>query len=412
MAEEIRNTRIEQGDPEVVPVEIEGPDTEADPEVALEEIAGTDIEADPEVVPEEKERPDAESGPDIPPEEVTAQDLNLVWVKAPPAEVGVGVAMELILGISCPVACDLEGTLVRIMGKDSIVTDGLELTKVDEMTYKTGEVFVKTPLEPGDYTWTAIFPQQEKEGVLYQESLAPFQFVAKAHSVGLEIWDIPSPIVMGTPFSAKVGVKCLDKCSLTGRRVEVFDHYGENVATALLADAPYSDQIDLHWSEIQLVSPDEKGYFRWEAKFPVSDLELLHEEASRTFVISTVEPLECEVAVEVINKELNAPIENAQVVIRPKLYRGSTDKNGIVKIRITKGEYVLRVTAHERAPKGIKYMHGCVPSVTTGREDWIYIPEANVDTKEPFWTTINVDGDVTIKVELVGVIEHPDSDTY
>jgi len=352
--------------------------------------------------------------------EVQVHEIGVSWLKSPPAEVKAGAHMVLKVGVSCFSACDLTGKTVRVMEQDAAVADDIELTGFDGAANETGEILVETPLVPGEYTWVAVFPPQEREGILHQGSSAPFSFIVKRHATGIAVWDLPSPAVLGAGFTVKVGVNCLDHCNLTGKAVEVYDHEGDKVATAPLREAPYSDKVDLHWAEIELAAPVTEGYYKWQAKFPEPDLEIPHNDACHTFGFTTAKPGECELTVEVINKDTDTPIKNVQVVLRPNLYRGSTDESGVVKIGLAKGEYKLTVSARERAPIGIKYdfphydFRGnsrFTRRTTDGREFMVYVPEANKDKRLPYKETVKVESDTTVRVELIGVIEPPETDT-
>ena len=353
-------------------------------------------------------------------EEVKVHELGVSWVKAPPAEVKAGTDMELKVGVSCLSACDLTGTTVKVTGQDAVVADDIELTGFDGAANETGEILVEAPLVPGEYTWIAVFPPQEIGGILHQGSSASCSFIVKPHATGIAVWDIPSPAVLGTGFTVKVGVNCLDSCNLTGREVEVYDHKGEKVASAPLRDAPYSDKVDLHWAEVELAAPETEGKYKWQARFPEPGLEIPHDEASHTFGFITAKPADYELTVEVINQDTDTPIKNAWVVLRPNLYRSGTDERGVAKIRVAKGEYRLTVSARERAPVGIEYdfkhqdFRGNprrTRCTTDGREFIVYVPEANKDRMLPFKETVKVEGDTTIRVGLVGVIEPPEKDT-
>ena len=139
-----------------------------------------------------------------------------------------------------------------------------------------------------------------------------------------------------------------------------------------------------------------------------------------TFGFVAVRPAECELTVKVINKDTGAPMRKAWVILRPNLYRASTDESGVVKIGLPRGEYKLTVQASERAPKGTEYEWKHYDAqgnfrntrrTTDGKEFMLYVPEANKDCLLPFKETIKIEGDTAIRVELVGVIEPPEKDT-
>lgn len=344
-------------------------------------------------------------------EETAAHAISVSMVQAATAELDAGSDMALKVKVSCSLACDLHGKTIRIVSHDAVVVKEAELTRFDDTANETDEFVVKAPIEPGAYTWTAVLPAQEEDGALHQEGSTPFSFIVKPHATSMAVWDVTSPAVFNADARFKVGVKCAANCSLAGKQVEIYDHEGAKVAVVTLSDAPYSDMIGLYWAEVEFKAPDAEGCYRWEARFPEPDLELAHQAASYTFGFSTVRPPECTLTVEVINKEAERPIKNARVLLRPGMCRGYTDERGVAKIQAAKGEYQLFVAAREKAPKGIVYKCAGVPVATKGKEYKLYVPEANRDDMKPFATTITVDRDIAIKVELVGVIEPLVEDT-
>ena len=194
--------------------------------------------------------------------------------------------------------------------------------------------------------------------------------------------------------------------------MEIEDHGGGKVADGTLGGVPYSDKVELYWAEVELKAPRTEGLYRWTAKFPKPELELPHDGASHAFGFGTVRPPEHVVTVEIIDKDTNTPIKNAYVYLGAS-YRGSTDEHGVVKIGVPKGDYKLHVSKSEKAPKGIEfYYRDGTAEITSGRERKLYVPEANKDNMQPFQTTVKVDSDVAIKVELVGIIEPTEVDTY
>ena len=343
--------------------------------------------------------------------QVEEHNMSLSLVKAPPDEVTAGADMVLQVSVSCSLACDLTGRTLRIMDKEEVLVDNIELIEFDGTANRTGEFVVEAPVIPGEYTWTTVFLPQGEEEALHQECSMPFTFTVKPHATSMAVWDVPSPVELGAEFKIKVGVKCSGECNLAGKAIKIYDQEGTKVATALLGDAPYSDKVDLHWANVELQAPETEGLYKWQVKFPEPDLEMPHDETCHTFGFTTVRPAECELTVEVINKDTGSPIKNAGVLLRPNLYQGYTDESGVVKIGLAKGEYTLKVFASERAPIGINYDLGGVPLITDGREFMLYVPEANKDSMLPFKETVKLEGDTTIRVELIGVVEPPEQDT-
>ena len=279
-------------------------------------------------------------------EEVKGHETSTSVVEASIAKFDAGADMALKVKVSCSSACDLRGNIVIIMAQDAAVKQ-IELGFSDGTVNETDDFVVKTPTMPGEYTWTAVFPAQEKEGVLHEESSAPFSFTVKPHTTSMAVWDAPSPIVSGAKFRLKVGVRCSAECNLGAKEIEIYNHEGAKVATGTLGGAPWSGTSALYWAEVELEAPSTEGRYTWTVRFPKPDLGLPHEGSAGTFAFATAKPPEHVVAVEVIDKDKKTPIKGAQVVLHP--YRGCTDDAGVARVSVPKGEYRVCVFKDEYA---------------------------------------------------------------
>lgn len=310
-----------------------------------------------------------EEAEEIKTEVVKVHGTSASIVKTALTELDTGTDIVLKVQLSCDDFCDLRGKIVKIMAQDAAVKE-IELTKFNGAENETDEFVVKTSIEPGEYTWTAVFPEQVKEGILgnilHKESSVSFSFIFKPHAISVAVWDIPSPIAVDNDFKIKVGIKCSANCVLAGRKIDVLGHKGIKVSEGILGDVPWTGSTALWWAEVQLKSPDTTGYYTWDVKFPKPDLESAHEEASYTFGFRTVMPPEHLVTVEVIDKDTKAPIKGAHVILHP--YRADTDEDGVAKVEVPKGEYQL------------------------------YVSKVDYET---FRTKINVTSDIAIKAELL-----------
>lgn len=306
-------------------------------------------------------------------DQVKAHETSCM-LEGAPADLDAGSIMALKVKVSCSSACDLRGKTAKIIAQDAVVKEmGIELTEFDGVVTETDEFVVKAPTKPGGYTWTALFPAQEKDGALHGESSAPFSFIAKSHITNMTVWDVPSPIVLNARFKLKVGVRCSAECKLTDSKIEIYDHESSKVATETLRNVPWPDTAAVYWAEAKLEAPGTEGYYRWEAKFPATDLKLPHEEASSIFEFSTARPPEHVVTVEVMAKDTNKPLKNALVTLIScgtlhTTYRKRTLDSGVAALAVPKGEYQLCVDKGDH---------------------------------RPFDTTAEVAGDTKVKVELI-----------
>jgi hypothetical protein len=264
-------------------------------------------------------------------------------VEAAPAEVPAGIDMALRVTVACPMRCDLRDGIVRIAGDEGPVVEEARLKQSNGAASRTDELIVKAPARPGDYTWTAFFAGQEKGGILHQESAAPFSFVVKTHTTGMAVWDIPSPITLGSKFKVKVGAQCLAECPVAGRGVDVYDHQGARIAAGALGDACWSETSALYWTEMELEAPATEGVFVWEARFARPGLELPHEDAYHSFTLRTSRRPDHAVTVEVVDLDTGAPIQNADVVLHP--FRAQTNQHGLARVMAANGAYEMYVAA-------------------------------------------------------------------
>jgi hypothetical protein len=302
--------------------------------------------------------------------EVKAHETSTSMVMAALAELDAGSDIALKVKVSCSSACDLRGKTVQIVAQDTAVVKEVELVTFDETANETDEFVVMAPIEVGEYTWAAVFPVQETEGVLHEGSSTPFSFIVKPHATSIAVWDVPSPVAFGDEFKLKIGVKCSADCKLMGKEVEIYDQEGGEVATKELGGVPWAGTTALYWAEVELEAPSAEGYYTWEVKFPKPDLEFPHEGASSSFSFTTARPPEHAVTVEVIAQDTKTPIKNAHVLLRPHSgypYRSYTDEGGVTKLEVPKGKHEL------------------------------YVSKSDYDT---FQTSVEVASDLTIKAEL------------
>ena len=100
-------------------------------------------------------------------EEVEAHETSTHMAKAAPSEVDARADMALKVGVSCPEARDLGGSMVRIVAQDGALAKEVELSEFDGTVNQTDEFVVKASIDPGEYTWIAMFPAQETDCLLY-----------------------------------------------------------------------------------------------------------------------------------------------------------------------------------------------------------------------------------------------------
>ena len=280
-------------------------------------------------------------------EAVNPHQIAVELAKVPPAEVPAGVFMTLKLKVSCTAACSLKGQLVQILDHAGQVVKELRLITPYQGAYETDQFVLQAPQSPGNYTWTAVFPQQERNDVSHDRTVLEINFTVKEHhAISMAVWDVVSPAVVKTESKLKVGAKCSVGCQLTGKQVEIYDHSDQKVAVGTLGDVPWTGTTKMYWTEVTVPIPDTPGYYTWQAKFSETEQDTLHTAKKASFGFTVVKPPECTVTIQVVEQETNVPLSNASIIMHP--YRTKTDKHGRASLAVDKGEYQLYVTREDK----------------------------------------------------------------
>jgi hypothetical protein len=301
-------------------------------------------------------------------DEIQRHATHVQVLVAPPDQVDAGTDVTLQVQVSCPEACSLLGGQVRILDQEGTVVQEVDLASFDGTANATQEFTFTAPVEPGSYTWTALFvpPQSQGEEVQHEQSSAPLTFTVVPHTISLSVWGVPFPVLKGQEFPVKIGAKCSADCSLAGLPYAIYDEQGNLKASGQLGEELLPMTGGLRWSEQKLVAPDEEGLYTWRVECLLAGLELPHQAADSKLRLKTARPPEYTVTVEVIDLERRIPVKQASVYIHP--YRTFTDERGMATLKVTKDKHELYIKE---------------------RDYW------------SFQTTLEVDKDVTIKAELM-----------
>ena len=307
------------------------------------------------------------------PGEIQTHKTDPSVVVSSPAEFEVGADVALKVKVTCESGCDLKDEVVRVLAQDGTVVKEVKLTTHEGTVSQTDEFMVKMPPKVGANMWKVVFPASEKAGVKHKEGSAPLAFIVKPHATSLAVLDAPDPVAIGADFKIKVGVKCSHGCKLSGRDIEVYDVRGEKVASGRVGDIQSAKPASLWVAEVTAKGPVSEGRYRWTVRFLKSDLEPPHEGTFRTFDFGVGGATECLVTVEVTDNETKAPVPAATVLLRPTLYRGyayssTTNDGGVARLSVDKEEYQLYVAG---------------------------------GGKEYFRPIVNVEGNMTFKVEII-----------
>jgi len=273
--------------------------------------------------------------------------VTISMVTEPPSELNPGVFTTVKVRVSCSSACNLTGQNVRIVDQDGEILKETKLIIPSGAAFDTDPVVLKVPTAPGEYTWSAIYPEQEKDGISHQQAALTFSFTIRPeHPTNIVIWDVDSPVVTGSRFKAKVGVKCSAGCVLADKTIKIFNQQEELVGTEKLGWDPLPETSSLYWTEVELQAPEQEGYYTWSVKFTEAEENTEHLEAVATFGFRVVNQPDCTLTLEVRDKENGEPIKNASVILHP--YRTKTDENGEAKLAVSQGKYQLFVTRDDK----------------------------------------------------------------
>jgi hypothetical protein len=200
-----------------------------------------------------------------------------------------------------------------------------------------GILSVIAPIEVGEHAWTILVPAHVVEGVVHEEASLQLGTTVRPHQTSVAAWDITSPVVVGRPFGAKVGIRCSAECRMTGKRFAVRNDAGATVGEGTLGDDVWPGTQALYWAEVLFEAPTTVGSFNWSAGLLTDDLGSSHLEAFSVLSFRTVEPPEHTVSVEVVRDDTGDPIERVEV--RMGLYRASTDDRGVATFEVPSGEF-------------------------------------------------------------------------
>ena len=168
------------------------------------------------------------------------------------------------------------------------------------------------------------------------------------HAAELTVWDVPSATVAGERFRVMVGARCPAGCDLGGQAVGIFDQEGARVGTVKLGRDVWPGTEALYVAEVQASAPPAAGSHPWEVKTADWDTEVPHSAGSFPVTVRVVSPPDCVVTVRAVDRESQAPIRGARVVMHP--YRAVTDESGIAQVRVAKGQYDILVSGARHMP--------------------------------------------------------------
>jgi hypothetical protein len=272
-------------------------------------------------------------------------------VEVSPDEADAGADITLNIHVTYPRKNGLRGPRVSIRDREGTALAQAELKKSDgdagEAT-ASNDIILAAPRVVGEHVYRVVVVAADKDGGLHEQASTEVCFAVKPHAAELVVWDVPSTIVAGERFKFMVGARCSAGCCLAGRGMSIVDDAGSQVATANLGNDIWPDTDALYVAEVEGEAPPAAGNYQWEVRTSEWDLELPHAAGSFDLALKVVSPPDCEVTVEAFDTDKQTPIKGARVIMHP--YRTTTDENGVAKIKVTKGQYDILVSASKYVP--------------------------------------------------------------
>jgi hypothetical protein len=263
-----------------------------------------------------------------------------------PGEVDAGCDLTVKVRVLVREGLDPAALDVSIRDEQGAVLAETGLARLDDGAHGA-DVVLAAPLAVGERTWRAALLATGEDGSGREETSTAFTFVVKAHGASLNVWGLPSAIPAGEPFTLKVGIKCSAGCKLAGRELTIFDQAGTPAGGGSLPGDIWPGTAALHFVEVKAKAPGETGVHRWLVETAEWHGGAPHAPGSFPFSVRVVSAPECEVTVEAIDVDKQAPVKGAHVLLHP--YRAFTDEDGIARVKVAKGRYTLHVS-------GFKYI--------------------------------------------------------
>ena len=276
-----------------------------------------------------------------------ATEINIVIDK--PEKIYAGCDMLLHVSVSCASACNLCGDAIKVAEQNSTLAQ-TELTLFDGKVTASEIFTLRAPSDPGDYTWSVIYtPSHENVSTQHDSNSALFSFTVLPHKISLSAWDIPFPVVSGSTFTMKAGVKCSAGCDLSNKEIEICDQGNILLSSSKLESTPWKGTKALYWTEFELQAPKNEGLHKYELKFSQFNEGVLHEETRHSCSFRAARPPEHTVVVEVTKKYKRDPINKALVMLHSQgtSYRAYSNENGIAKINVPNATYSIVIVAQD-----------------------------------------------------------------
>jgi hypothetical protein len=269
-------------------------------------------------------------------------------VEVSPDEADAGADITLAVHVTSPGNDGLREPRVSIRNHEGAELAQAKLTESDDDDgdgYASDDIVLAAPRTAGEHVYRAVVLAAAKDGTLHEQASTDVRFVVTAHATELNVWDMPSTVVAGGRFRFMIGVRCSAGCCLAGQELSIVDQDNAQRGVANLGRDVWPETDALYVAEIKGEAPSAAGAHQWEIRTTAWDCELPHAAGSLALSVRVVNPPDCEVTVEAVDRENQTPIKGARVIMHP--YRAVTDENGIARVKVTKGQYDILVSAYK-----------------------------------------------------------------
>lgn len=270
---------------------------------------------------------------------------SISLVEAIPSEVDANSKISIKAKISCAFACSLQGDKIKIINFQGEEITEVELELADGSDNEIVELMVQAPSMPGEHTWKIVYPTQQKEDTLHEESSVELSFKVRPHQISLSVWGIPSPVNKDEKFKIKIGAKCLAGCSLAGLPFVILDDNNIQVADGKLGENVLPQTEGMYWTEQDLRAPADEALHKWVVQSLTSELECPHQSNTENFSFHTAKPPEHTVTIEVTSKEDHTPLKDAYIFLG--LHRAVTDEQGKATLSVPGGNLKMYISKND-----------------------------------------------------------------
>ncbi|MBW6507712.1 MAG: carboxypeptidase-like regulatory domain-containing protein [Rhodobacteraceae bacterium] len=265
-----------------------------------------------------------------------------------PGEVAAGGALVLRCAARATPGRDLRGQSVQILDDTGSTVGSLTFSMLDGATNTTEPGTFAAPTKLGSHGWRAVFAGAPEGHAPGGEAIHDFFFTVVAHRASVLVWGAPSAIAAGQSFTVTLGLKCSGGCDMAGRKIQITDASGAEVAMVQMGADQLHGTSGLHETKVTLQAPAEVSRQTWQARIARDDAEPPHEAATAAFGLNFVAPPEHRIEITVLDAETKAPLRGASITAHP--FSATTNAEGVASMMVCAGSYTVWVSAAGHDP--------------------------------------------------------------